>query len=133
MRRMASAAAAKKWPRLFQLCTLSVSTRRTKASWTSAVASSVCPGFSWASLRPPDDRFPASKSVELRKRPAVRGILGIGRAPSEHRGRTVPAWRDLPSPAGATVPVTAHPGCPRRGGSLPQRSQDHAVSHAAKT
>src|SRR5262249_24908052 len=52
MRRMASAAAAKKWPRLPQPGggdpRRPPSTRRRYASWTSAVASSVWPGFSWA-------------------------------------------------------------------------------------
>ena len=37
MRRIASAAAAKKWPRLFQCWALSTSTNRIYASWTRAV------------------------------------------------------------------------------------------------
>ena len=49
MRRIASAAAAKKWPRLFQRWARSASTSRRYASWTSAVAWSVWPGFSRAS------------------------------------------------------------------------------------
>jgi len=53
---MASAAAAKKWPRLFQCGSDSpdsrpgLATRRRYASWTSAVTWSICPGFSWASF-----------------------------------------------------------------------------------
>ena len=50
MRRMASAAAAKKWPRPFHACAWSTSTKRRYASWTRAVAWSVWPGFSRASL-----------------------------------------------------------------------------------
>src|SRR5260221_6592968 len=46
--RMASAAAAKKCPRLFQRSFGSFPTRRRYASWTRAVACSVWPGFSWA-------------------------------------------------------------------------------------
>ena len=49
MRRMASAAAAKKWPRLFHAA-LSASTSRRYASWTRAVASRVWPGISSASF-----------------------------------------------------------------------------------
>ena len=48
MRRMASAAAAKKWPRPSQRGSPSP-TRRRYASWTRAVGSSVCPGASRAS------------------------------------------------------------------------------------
>jgi hypothetical protein len=47
--RIASAAAAKKWPRPFQSCS-SVPTRRSHASCTSAVGWSVWPEGSWASL-----------------------------------------------------------------------------------
>src|SRR5262249_39579569 len=50
MRRMASAAAAKKWPRLSQCWAFSTSTSRRFTSWTKAVAWSVCPGFSCASF-----------------------------------------------------------------------------------
>ena len=50
IRRIASAAAAKKCPRLFQPCAFSTSTSRRYASCTRAVACSVCPGFSWASF-----------------------------------------------------------------------------------
>ena len=45
MRRMASAAAAKKWPRLFQCRAASPPTSRRYASWTRAVAWSVWPGL----------------------------------------------------------------------------------------
>ena len=47
---MASAAAEKKCPRLCQFWSCSPPSNRRYASWTKAVAWSVCPGFSWASL-----------------------------------------------------------------------------------
>ena len=50
MRRMASAAAEKKCPRLFQFWACSASSKRRYASWTRAVAWRVCPGFSLASF-----------------------------------------------------------------------------------
>ena len=54
---MASAAAVKKWPLVFQCFSpgswhspRAGTTNRRYASWTSAVASRVCPGFSCASF-----------------------------------------------------------------------------------
>jgi hypothetical protein len=47
---MASAAAAKNWPRPSQRCTRCAPTSRKYASWTRAVARNVWPGFSWANL-----------------------------------------------------------------------------------
>ena len=49
MRRMAVAAAAKKWPRVSQPLASAGPTSRRYASWTKAVACSVCPDFSCAS------------------------------------------------------------------------------------
>ena len=47
MRRMASAAAAKKWPRLSQCCCLPLASEQPQVSFVDQpVASSVCPGFS---------------------------------------------------------------------------------------
>jgi hypothetical protein len=64
IRRIASAAAAKKWPPLFQLWTRSVSTSRRYASCTKAVAWSVWPGFSCASL-----------CVVVRREPGALGLF----------------------------------------------------------
>ena len=50
MRRIASAAAAKKWARPCQGRPGSPPTSRRYASWTRAVGCSVCPGLSWVSL-----------------------------------------------------------------------------------
>lgn len=65
IRRMASAAAPKKCPRLFQRWAFSTSTRRKYASWTRAVAWSVCPGCSLANFAAASFRNSSDQGQEL--------------------------------------------------------------------
>ena len=75
IRRIASAAAAKKCPRLSQCWAFSTSTSRMYASCTSAVACSVCPGFSWASLAAAS--FRSSSYTSGNSCSAADGIAGF--------------------------------------------------------
>ena len=90
IRRIASAAAAKKWPRLSQSWILATPTSRRYASWTSAVAWSVWPGL--LLLQPPSGELAQLVVDEWQK---LFGGLGIalldGRQDPSHVAHQIPS------------------------------------------